>query len=59
MPLFASPHYDRDALLIDEFRPATPPYRCVWCGAPSWREPGEQPQPPDYCHEGDHDDPDR
>lgn len=31
-----------------------PPYRCLFCGAPSWREPSEQVPPPDYCHEEDH-----
>ncbi|MBU2739587.1 hypothetical protein [Acidithiobacillus concretivorus] len=31
-----------------------PPYRCLFCGAPSWRESGEQVPLPDYCHEEDH-----
>jgi len=31
-----------------------PPYLCLFCGAPSWREPSEQVPPPDYCHEEDH-----
>lgn len=43
-----------------------PPYRCVFCGAPSYREPSyrepsEQTPPPDYCHEcheSDHGSPD-
>lgn len=35
-----------------------PPYRCVYCGAPSWLEPSEQSPPQDYCHESDHGEPD-
>lgn len=35
-----------------------PPYRCRFCGAPSWREPSEQTAPPDYCHPEDHGSPD-
>jgi hypothetical protein len=31
-----------------------PPYRCQFCGAPSWIEPHEQSMPPSYCHESDH-----
>ena len=31
-----------------------PPYHCLFCGAPSWREPCEQTPPPDCCHEEDH-----
>lgn len=31
-----------------------PPYTCIFCGAPSWREPHDQELPPDYCHEEDH-----
>lgn len=31
-----------------------PPYRCKFCGAPSWIEPSEQTMPPDYCHPEDH-----
>lgn len=32
----------------------TPPYRCAYCGAPSWLHPADQEPPPDYCHESDH-----
>jgi hypothetical protein len=32
--------------------PRTAPYRCPWCGAPSWRE--DVPRPVDYCHDDDH-----
>jgi hypothetical protein len=32
-------------------------YRCLFCGAPSWREPSEQTAPPSYCHESDHGEP--
>ena len=35
-----------------------PPYRCMYCGAPSWYPPIDQTPPPDYCHESDHGDPD-
>jgi len=31
-----------------------PPYRCLFCGAPSWVDPSDQSPPPDYCHESDH-----
>jgi len=31
-----------------------PPYRCKYCGCPSWIEPVDQTPPPDYCHESDH-----
>lgn len=30
------------------------PYRCLFCGVPSWVEPSDQRPPPDYCHEEDH-----
>ena len=30
------------------------PYKCIFCGAPSWLEPNEQTMPPDYCREEDH-----
>lgn len=30
------------------------PYRCKFCGAPSWVDPSDQDAPPDYCHESDH-----
>lgn len=33
------------------------PYRCKYCGAPSWRDPAEQVPPVDYCHFGDHNGP--
>ena len=36
----------------------TPPYRCIYCGAPSWVDPSDQCPPPDYCHESDHGEPD-
>jgi hypothetical protein len=35
----------------------TPEYRCVFCGAPSWKHPADQEAPPDYCHESDHGEP--
>ena len=39
-------------------RPAPPkvaaPYRCQYCGMPSWVEPAEQIAPVDYCHDDDH-----
>lgn len=35
-----------------------PPFKCRFCGAPSWIEPFDQVPPPDYCHESDHGDPD-
>lgn len=34
--------------------PAETPFRCVFCGAPSWVDPSDQSPPPDYCHESDH-----
>lgn len=34
------------------------PYRCKFCGAPSWYDPTDQTPPPDYCHESDHGEPD-
>ena len=33
------------------------PYRCLFCGAPSWLHPRDQRAPPDYCHEVDHGEP--
>lgn len=36
----------------------TAPYRCSFCGAPSWLHPCDQGAPPDYCHESDHGEPD-
>lgn len=35
-----------------------PPYRCKYCGSPSWKEPYDQIPPVDYCHEDDHEDTD-
>lgn len=32
----------------------TAPYRCQFCGAPSWVHPADQTPPPDYCHPEDH-----
>lgn len=34
------------------------PYRCTYCGAPSWREPSDQEAPADYCGEAHHGEPD-
>lgn len=34
-----------------------PPYECQFCGAPSWLDESEQTAPVDYCHEGDHGEP--
>ena len=31
-----------------------PPYQCLYCGAPSWKDPSEQTPPPSYCHPEDH-----
>lgn len=36
----------------------TAPYRCKYCGAPSWIDPSDQVRPPAYCHESDHGEPD-
>ncbi len=33
---------------------AKAPYNCKFCGTPSWIDPSDQEQPPDYCHESDH-----
>lgn len=33
------------------------PFRCCYCGAPSWVDPSDQVRPPDYCHESDHGEP--
>lgn len=30
------------------------PYRCKFCGQPSWIDPSDQSPPPDYCQEVDH-----
>lgn len=35
-----------------------PPYRCIFCGAPSWVDPSDQHPPSAYCHESDHGSPD-
>lgn len=40
-----------------QYRPE-PPYRCRFCGAPSWLDPSDQTPPPDYCHPEDHGSPD-
>ena len=32
----------------------TAPFKCVFCGRPSWYAPEDQTPPPDYCHESDH-----
>lgn len=37
--------------------PQTPPYECLFCGAPSWVDPSDQTPPPAYCHEADHGEP--
>lgn len=31
-----------------------PPFKCIYCGRPSWHDPADQSPPPDYCHESDH-----
>lgn len=31
-----------------------PPFRCVFCGAPSWIDPSDQSAPAAYCHPEDH-----
>jgi hypothetical protein len=33
------------------------PYKCKYCGCPSWYDPSDQSPPPDYCHESDHGEP--
>lgn len=30
------------------------PFKCKYCGAPSWIDPSDQIPPPDYCHDSDH-----
>lgn len=35
------------------------PYRCRFCGALSWLHPVDQLPPSDYCHQGDHGEPDQ
>ena len=32
------------------------PYRCIFCGAKSWRDPSDQEAPADHCSESDHSD---
>lgn len=46
-------------VLCGEKAVATPvaPYRCQFCGQPSWYAPEDQTPPPDYCHESDHGEP--
>ena len=34
-----------------------PPYRCAFCGAPSWLHPCDQEPPADYCGEMHHGEP--
>ena len=31
-----------------------PPFKCKYCGLPSFYPPEDQTPPPDYCHESDH-----
>lgn len=33
------------------------PFRCVFCGAPSWRDPTDQIPPADYCSDFEHGEP--
>ena len=33
------------------------PFKCLFCGRPSWVDPSDQAPPPDYCHESDHGEP--
>ena len=54
------PEFIRDRLetidrILEERRRA--PHHCIYCGAPSWRDPSDQTPPPDYCHPEDHDAP--
>lgn len=35
-------------------RVPAPPFKCLFCGAPSWFDPADQPPPAAYCHESDH-----
>lgn len=35
-----------------------PEFVCQFCGMPSYVDPSDQTMPPDYCHPGDHGDPD-
>lgn len=30
------------------------PFKCTYCGQPSWIDPSDQSLPPDCCHEIDH-----
>lgn len=30
------------------------PFRCTYCGRPSWIDPADQVPPLDYCHDIDH-----
>lgn len=34
--------------------PSEPPFKCRYCGAPSWVDPSDQVTPPTFCHESDH-----
>lgn len=36
----------------------TAPYRCLFCGTPTWLHPCYQEAPLDCCHESDHGEPD-
>lgn len=42
---------------FQENRRMVPPFRCKYCGAPSWVDPSDQTPPPAYCHESDHGEP--
>ena len=44
--------------LLEFMKAEGPPFRCLFCGAPSWVDPSDQYPPPDYCHESDHGEPD-
>jgi len=39
-------------------KPQTPPFKCLYCGAPSWVDPSDQSPPPGHCHDDDHGSPD-
>lgn len=30
------------------------PFKCKFCGLPSWVEPSDQEPPADVCHDADH-----
>lgn len=49
----ADPHV-RAILFAETLRGASPPYRCTFCGSPSWIDPSDQTPPPDICHDADH-----